>query len=111
MCAPTGSAFHVITASSIAAYGVCFAEGDRDYTSFPVDEDYDADPTDSHGLSHLVGERLLDPLLPAPPRTFTRFRLAPSPSPLTMRRFRAALADLLSRKRDAWSYIDVHDLA
>ena len=48
----------VIIASSITAYGVCFAEGDRDYTSFPVDEDYDADPTDSYGLSKLVGEKI-----------------------------------------------------
>ena len=48
----------VIIASSITAYGACFAEGDRDYTSFPVDEDYDADPTDSYGLSKLVGEKI-----------------------------------------------------
>ena len=48
----------VVIASSITAYGVCFAEGDRDYTSFPVDEDYDADPTDNYGLSKLVGEKI-----------------------------------------------------
>jgi nucleoside-diphosphate-sugar epimerase len=62
----------VVIASSITAYGVCFAEGDRDYTSFPVDEDYDADPTDSYGLSKLVGKRSLDRSFRAPAPTSTR---------------------------------------
>ena len=46
----------VIIASSETTYGVCFAEGDREYRSFPLDEDYDVDPLDSYGLSKLVGE-------------------------------------------------------
>ena len=48
----------VIIASSETAYGVCFAEGDRDFKSFPVDEDYDVDPPDSYGLSKVVGEKI-----------------------------------------------------
>ena len=79
----------VIIASSITAYGVCFAEGDREYTSFPVDEDYDADPTDSYGLSKLVGEKIARSFRvshSAP--TFTRFGLASSSSLLTMSDFR-----------------------
>ena len=48
----------VVIASSEMAYGVCFAEGDRDFTRFPVDEDYDVDPTDSYGLSKVVGEKI-----------------------------------------------------
>ena len=47
----------VIFASSETTYGVCFAEGDKDYHAFPLDEDYDSDPMDSYGLSKVVNEK------------------------------------------------------
>ena len=47
----------VIIASSETTYGVCFAEGDKDFHSFPLEEDYDVDPMDSYGLSKVVNER------------------------------------------------------
>ena len=47
----------VIVASSETTYGVCFAEGDKDYHSFPLTEDYDSDPMDSYGLSKVVNEK------------------------------------------------------
>ena len=54
----------------------------------------------------------LDPSLPAPAPTSTRFGLASSSSRLTSGDFSGSgSADPLSRKRDAWSYIDVRDLA
>ncbi len=31
----------VVIASSETTYGVCFAEGDKDFKSFPLEEDYD----------------------------------------------------------------------
>ena len=37
----------IIVASSETTYGVCFAEGDKDFHSFPLEEDYDIDPMDS----------------------------------------------------------------
>lgn len=37
----------IIIASSETTYGVCFAQGDTDYHSFPLEEDYDVDPEDS----------------------------------------------------------------
>ena len=37
----------VVIASSETTYGVCFAEGDKDYHQFPLDESYDNDPMDS----------------------------------------------------------------
>ncbi len=40
----------IIIASSETTYGVCFAEGDKDFHSFPLEEDYDVDPMDSYGL-------------------------------------------------------------
>jgi nucleoside-diphosphate-sugar epimerase len=53
----------VIIASSETTYGVCFAEGDKDFHSFPLEEDYDIDPMDST----------------ASPRSSTRRPRAPSP--------------------------------
>jgi UDP-glucose 4-epimerase len=47
----------VIIASSETTYGVCFAEGDKDYHRFPLEEDYDTDPMDSYGLSKVVNEK------------------------------------------------------
>jgi len=37
----------IIIASSETTYGVCFTQGDSDYHSFPLEEDYDVDPEDS----------------------------------------------------------------
>lgn len=45
-----------IIASSETTYGVCFAEGDRDYKKFPFEEDYEIDPMDSYGLSKQLNE-------------------------------------------------------
>jgi nucleoside-diphosphate-sugar epimerase len=101
----------VIIASSITAYGVCFAEGDRDYTSFPVDENYDADPTDSYGLSKLVGEKIARSFASRTGADIYALRIGVVTEPADYDQFPAALADPLSRKRDAWSYIDVRDLA
>ena len=44
----------IVIASSETTYGVCFAEGDKDYHYFPLEEDYDIDPMDSYALSKLV---------------------------------------------------------
>ena len=41
----------IMIASSETTYGVCFAQGDADYHSFPLEEDYDVDPEDSFVLS------------------------------------------------------------
>ena len=47
----------VIIASSETTYGVCFAEGDKDFHAFPLEEDYDFDPMDFYGLSKVVNEK------------------------------------------------------
>ncbi len=46
-----------MVASSETTYGVCFAEGDKEYHEFPLTEDYDVDPMDSYGLSKVVNEK------------------------------------------------------
>jgi nucleoside-diphosphate-sugar epimerase len=47
----------IIIASSETTYGVCFSQGDSDYHSFPLEEDYDVDPEDSYALSKICGEK------------------------------------------------------
>jgi nucleoside-diphosphate-sugar epimerase len=46
----------IVIASSETTYGVCFADGQADPKSLPVEEDYDVDPMDSYGLSKVVNE-------------------------------------------------------
>lgn len=101
----------VIIASSETVYGVCFTQGDSDYHSYPLEEDYDCDPEDSYACSKLCGERVA--------RTFARrfktdiyaLRIGNVVEPHEYaQNFPAYLADPPSRKRNAWSYIDARDL-
>lgn len=101
----------VIIASSETVYGVCFAQGDTDYHSFPLEEDYDCDPEDTYATSKLCGERTA--------RSFARrfgidvycLRIGNVIEPHEYERdFPSYIADPPCRKRNAWSYIDARDL-
>lgn len=100
----------IIIASSETTYGVCFAEGDFDYHSFPLEEDYDVDPMDSYALSKLCGERTA--------RTFARrfgvdiyaLRIGNVIEPHEYPNFEEFVNKPETRKRNAWSYIDARDL-
>jgi UDP-glucose 4-epimerase len=100
----------VIIASSETTYGVCFAEGDQDYHSFPLDEDYDIDPMDSYGLSKVVNEKTARAFAMRTGADIYALRIGNVVSPEDYARFPAFLADPISRKRNAWSYIDARDL-
>lgn len=101
----------VILASSETVYGVCFAEGDRDFGSFPVDEEHDADPTDSYGLSKVLAEKIGRSFASRSGADVYALRIGAVTLPEDYVRFPDNVAEPLSRKRDAWSYIDVRDLA
>lgn len=101
----------IIIASSETTYGVCFAQGDADYHSFPLEEDYDVDPMDSYALSKICGEKTA--------RTFARrygadiyaLRIGNVIEPHEYARdFPKYLNEPMIRKRNAWSYIDARDL-
>ncbi|KXT17664.1 hypothetical protein AC579_9044 [Pseudocercospora musae] len=101
----------IIIASSETTYGVCFSEGDSDYHSFPLEEDYDNDPMDSYALSKLCNERTA--------RTFARrynsdiyaLRIGNVFEPHEYDdNFKNFVENPASRKRNAWSYIDARDL-
>ncbi|KAB1087027.1 NAD(P)-dependent oxidoreductase [Neorhizobium galegae] len=100
----------VIIASSETTYGVCFAEGDKDYHSFPLTEDYDVDPMDSYGLSKVVNEKTARAFAMRFGTDIYALRIGNVISPEDYSRFPGFLADPPSRKRNAWSYIDARDL-
>ncbi|WP_127753504.1 NAD(P)-dependent oxidoreductase [Devosia sp. 1566] len=100
----------IIIASSETTYGVCFAEGDKDYHSFPLDEAYDVDPMDSYGLSKVVNEKTARAFAMRSGADIYALRIGNVIEPHEYDKFPAFLADPLSRKRNAWSYIDARDL-
>ncbi|AJY45284.1 NAD-dependent epimerase/dehydratase family protein [Martelella endophytica] len=100
----------VIIASSETTYGVCFAEGDKDFASFPLEEDYDVDPMDSYGLSKVCNEKTARAFAMRYGADIYALRIGNVISPEDYKKFPAFLADPPSRKRNAWSYIDARDL-
>lgn len=101
----------VIIASSETAYGICFAEGERDFTSFPVEEDYDVDPTDSYGLSKVLGEKIGRSFASRTGYDVYALRIGAVIEPHEYaERFPRFLADPSARRRDGWTYIDARDL-
>ena len=100
----------VIVASSETTYGVCFAEGDKDYHEFPLTEDYDSDPMDSYGLSKVVNEKTARAFAMRYGADIYALRIGNVIEPHEYVNFNGYLSDPPSRKRNAWSYIDARDL-
>ncbi len=100
----------VVIASSETTYGVCFAEGDKDYKQFPLEEDYDVDPMDSYGLSKVVGEKTARAFSMRTGADIYALRIGNVIEPHEYDRFPAFFKDPMTRKRNAWSYIDARDL-
>jgi nucleoside-diphosphate-sugar epimerase len=100
----------VIIASSETTYGVCFAEGDKDYHSFPLEEDYDTDPMDSYGLSKVVNEKTARAFAMRYGADIYALRIGNVIEPHEYANFPGYLDNPMSRKRNAWSYIDARDL-
>ncbi|NGP18585.1 NAD-dependent epimerase/dehydratase family protein [Devosia aurantiaca] len=100
----------IVIASSETTYGVCFAEGDKDFHAFPLEEDYDSDPMDSYGLSKVVNEKTARAFALRYGADIYALRIGNVISPEDYANFPAFLAVPPSRKRNAWSYIDARDL-
>lgn len=100
----------IVTASSETVYGVCFAEGERDFTSFPVEEDYDTDPTDSYGLSKVLGEKIARSFATRTGSDIYALRIGGVVEPQDYARFPEFLAEPSKRRRDGWTYMDARDL-
>ncbi len=100
----------VIVASSETTYGVCFAEGDKDYHAFPLEEDYDTDPMDSYGVSKVINEKTARAFAARFRADIYALRIGNVIEPHEYSRFPGFLDAPMSRKRNAWSYIDARDL-
>ena len=100
----------IVIASSETTYGVCFAEGDKDFHHFPLEEDYGIDPMDSYGLSKLVNEQTARAFAMRYHADIYALRIGNVIEPHEYGRFPGFIADPPSRKRNAWSYIDARDL-
>jgi nucleoside-diphosphate-sugar epimerase len=100
----------IIIASSETTYGVCFAEGDKDFHAFPLEEDYDVDPMDSYGLSKVVNEKTARAFAMRTGADIYALRIGNVIEPHEYDRFPGFAANPPSRKRNAWSYIDARDL-
>ena len=100
----------VIIASSETTYGVCFAEGDKDFHSFPLEEDYDSDPQDSYGLSKVCNERTARAFAQRYGADIYALRIGNVIEPHEYGMFSDFIKHPMSRKRNAWSYIDARDL-
>ena len=101
----------VIIASSETTYGVCFAEGDKDYHAFPLEENYDSDPMDSYGLSKVLNEKTARAFAARFQADLYALRIGNVIEPHEYNRFPSFIAQPPLRKRNAWSYIDARDLA
>jgi nucleoside-diphosphate-sugar epimerase len=100
----------VIIASSETTYGVCFAEGDKDFHSFPLEEDYDIDPMDSYGLSKVCNEKTARAFAMRYRADIYALRIGNVIEPHEYGAFAQYVANPPMRKRNAWSYIDARDL-
>lgn len=100
----------VIVASSETTYGVCFAEGHRDFHQFPLEEDYDVNPMDSYGLSKVVNEKTARAFAERSGIDIYALRIGNVIEPHEYELFPEFFAKPDMRKRIAWSYIDARDL-
>lgn len=100
----------IIIASSETTYGVCFAEGHRDFHQFPLEEDYDVNPMDSYGLSKVVNEKTARAFAERFGIDIYALRIGNVIEPHEYEDFPRYFANPEIRKRIAWSYIDARDL-
>ncbi len=100
----------VVIASSETTFGVCFAEGDKDYHEFPLTEEYDTDPMDSYGLSKVCNEKTARAFAMRFDADIYALRIGNVMAPEDYAKWGSFFADPPSRKRNAWSYIDARDL-
>lgn len=102
----------VVIASSICAYGVTYAEGDRDFASFPVTEETEARPTDAYSISKLCSENLARGFAERFGIDIYAMRIGAVIAPEDhAAAFAAYVADPGRWKVHGWAYSDIRDLA
>jgi nucleoside-diphosphate-sugar epimerase len=101
----------VIIASSETVYGVCFGQGDLEYDTFPLEEDYDVNPMDTYALSKICGEKTARAFAKRYGVDIYALRIGNVIEPHEYApKFPGFIENPMTRKRNAWSYIDARDL-
>ncbi|KAF7155642.1 hypothetical protein CNMCM5623_008184 [Aspergillus felis] len=102
----------IIIASSVTVYGVSFALGDTDYPSFPVDEEVDANPTDTYAIAKVCGERVARGFAGRFGTDIYVFRIGRviAPEEYEQQLFHSYVCEPAKWKAHGWSYTDARDL-
>ena len=102
----------IIIASSITVYGISFAQGDKDYPSFPVEEDQDVCPTDTYAIAKLCTERVARGFAARFGADIYILRMGRliEPNEYDEEIFYSYVHDPMQWKVHGWSYIDARDL-
>jgi len=101
----------VIIASSETTYGVFFFEGHREFDQFPLEEDYDVNPSDSYALSKICNEKTARGFALRFKSDIYALRIGNIIVPQDYEQnFPHFLKDPSTRYRNVWSYIDARDL-
>lgn len=100
----------IVIASSETTCGVCFAEGEKQFHSLPLEEDYDVDPMDSYGLSKVVNEKTARAFQMRSGFDIYALRIANVIESHEYARFPEFLDKPGMRVRNAFCYIDARDL-
>ena len=102
----------IIVASSETTYGVCFADGQINPDSLPLEEeDYDVNPTDSYALSKLVNEQTARSFARRTGADIYALRIGNVIEPHEYaENFPGYFENPAVRRRNAFCYIDARDL-
>ena len=103
----------IIVASSETTYGVCFADGQINPDSLPLEEeDYDVNPADSYALSKVVNEQTARSFARRTGADIYALRIGNVIEPHEYaENFPGYFENPVVRRRNAFCYIDARDLA
>lgn len=101
----------VVVASSIAAYGFLYAGKMPAPKYLPLDEEHPCQPTDSYGLSKVVGETIADSFAIRTGASISSLRLPGINFDPEFKLLKERFDDPRYRLPGFWTYIDVRDAA
>jgi nucleoside-diphosphate-sugar epimerase len=101
----------IVIASSIAAYGFLYARKMPEPKYLPLDEEHPCQPTDSYGLSKVVGETIADSFVTQMDASVSSLRLPGINFDPEFKLIKERLGNPRYRLPGFWTYIDVRDAA
>jgi nucleoside-diphosphate-sugar epimerase len=101
----------IVLASSVCVYGVTYAEGDKDFPSFPIDEEITSTPTDAYSISKKCMEVMAAGYAARFGNDIYALRIGAVISPEEYQtRFPSYVSEPEKWKVHGWSYTDARDL-